>query len=377
MDAGPDRRAYRPLGCGTARNVGRWRADLGEVLHRDFNRQRQRLELPGVHDRDRPPGDGRLLRSELLVEGVAARRSAPLAPPALGARAPATGEVASGSRSTDPPRNRATSSSGRWVADRPMRCMGSCDERLEPLQRECQVRAALRGHERVDLVHNHGADRSQRLSRLRREHQEQRLGRRDRGCPAGSRWNRVRSPAGVSPVRTADGGHDERLAAPPAPIRDSGDGGAQVALDVHGERLQGRDVEHATPGARIRDRREHEPIDRPEEGRQRLAAPGRREDERALATRDCGPAARLRGGRRIERRREPLPHRAVKRSERIRCASGRHASDSTGAPRRQLHGSRRGGEPRDESRYNRGGTHTRITGKTQGDQQSWETQARD
>ena len=53
------------------------------------------------------------------------------------------------------------------------------DEALEPLQREREVRAALRPRDRVDLVEDHGLDTAQRLARLRGEEQEERLGRRD------------------------------------------------------------------------------------------------------------------------------------------------------------------------------------------------------
>ena len=44
-----------------------------------------------------------------------------------------------------PPRKRATSSSGRWVADSPMRCGGALGEPLEPLERQGQVGAPLGG----------------------------------------------------------------------------------------------------------------------------------------------------------------------------------------------------------------------------------------
>ena len=76
-----------------------------------------------------------------------------------------------------PPRKRATSSAGRAVADRPMRCGSLSASARQPLERQREVRAALgRGH-RVDLVHDHPLDRAQRLARLRAENQEERLGR--------------------------------------------------------------------------------------------------------------------------------------------------------------------------------------------------------
>ena len=61
-----------------------------------------------------------------------------------------------------PTRNRATSSSGFCVAERPMRCRGFGPpvERLEPLERKREVRAALVARERVDLVDDDGASPS-------------------------------------------------------------------------------------------------------------------------------------------------------------------------------------------------------------------------
>jgi hypothetical protein len=50
---------------------------------------------------------------------------------------------------------------------------------FQPLDRECEVRAALRTGDRVHLVHDHRVDAPQDLARLRREHQEERLRRRD------------------------------------------------------------------------------------------------------------------------------------------------------------------------------------------------------
>ena len=112
----------------------------------------QRLRLAGVDDGDR----ARRRRGGL---------DSPWAAPADARRAP--------------PRNRATSSSGRCVADSPMRCSGPSASGLEALERQRQVRAALGRHQRVDLVDDHGDRGAQRLARVRGEQQVQRLGRRD------------------------------------------------------------------------------------------------------------------------------------------------------------------------------------------------------
>ena len=78
-----------------------------------------------------------------------------------------------------PPRKRAISSSGRCVADKPMRCGGvsvSCSRRSSEIG---EVRAAFRRRHRVDLVDDHPPHAPERLARLRRQHQVERLRRGD------------------------------------------------------------------------------------------------------------------------------------------------------------------------------------------------------
>ena len=117
-------------------------------------------------------------------------------------------------RST-PPRNRATSSSGRCVADRPMRCGGPAAQRArQPLERQREVRAALGRHERVNLVDDDGVDRAERLARVRRQQQIQRLGRRDQDVGRLALKPRalgLRRVAGANRDRR----RDEGVAAPP------------------------------------------------------------------------------------------------------------------------------------------------------------------
>ena len=57
-----------------------------------------------------------------------------------------------------PPRKRATSSTGRTVADSPMRCAGEVQQCVEPLQAEREVGAALGAGDGVDLVDDHRLD---------------------------------------------------------------------------------------------------------------------------------------------------------------------------------------------------------------------------
>ena len=79
-----------------------------------------------------------------------------------GLRMPASTMVTvggAGRRRSKPPRKRAISSSGRCVADSPMRWgAGVRHELLEPLEGEGQVGAALGGGEGVDLVDDDGLD---------------------------------------------------------------------------------------------------------------------------------------------------------------------------------------------------------------------------
>ena len=102
------------------------------------------------------------------------------------------------STSRAPPRNRATSSTGRTVADSPMRWAGCGEQLVEPLERQREVGAALGPGDGVHLVDDHGLDAAQRLAGLRGQHQEERLGRRDEDV-----GRRGREPAALVGRRVA------------------------------------------------------------------------------------------------------------------------------------------------------------------------------
>ena len=111
-----------------------------------------------------------------------------------------------------PPRKRAPlpADAGGRQADALERLAG---QPLQALERQRQVGAALGADQRVDLVDDHRVDGREHAARaLGGQHQVERLGRRDqdlgRACSI-----RSRSPAGVSPVRTADPDRRQRLAA--------------------------------------------------------------------------------------------------------------------------------------------------------------------
>ena len=163
VDGRPDRRPRVADRRGAARQVvGRGRQPR-HVLDRHFDRQLQRLLRAGVDDGDRAVADFALMVANSSAMPVSAsvdfRRCA-------------------GARST-PPRNRATSSSGRCVADSPIRCSGRVAERGQPLDRQREMGAALGRHQRVNLVDDDRVDGAERLARVRREEQIQRFGRRD------------------------------------------------------------------------------------------------------------------------------------------------------------------------------------------------------
>ena len=90
-------------------------------------------------------------------------------------------------------------------------------------------------------------------------------------------------------------------------VTGAGQRGAQVLLDVDGQRPQRGDVDHAGPGLLVGRRRlGREPVDRPQERGQGLARAGGGEHQRVLAVGDRLPPLRLGRGGRVERRLEPV-----------------------------------------------------------------------
>ena len=131
-----------------------------------------------------------------------------------------------------PTRKRPTSSSGRWVADSPIRCTGrpaSCSSRSSVSARWAPRLVCATAW--ISSTITHSASREE-LARARGEHQVERLGRRDQDV---RRLAQHRRALLLRRVAGADG--DRELAADALERR------AQVALDVVGERLQRRDVD--------------------------------------------------------------------------------------------------------------------------------------
>ena len=218
-----------------------------------------------------------------------------------------------------PPRNVATSSTGRTVAESPTRWAGGCfpSQRVETFQGQRQVGAALVARDGVHLVHDDRLDPAQGLPGLRGEQQEERL----RGGDEDVRRLDGQLPALLGGGVAGTHRHpDVRLvqAEPVRGVPDPGQRSAQVPLDVHGQRLERGDVEHPGAPLRVRGRRHRRQlVDRPQERGQRLARTGRRDDQRVLALADRPPRTRL-GLRRLrERPVEPRPRGRREPVERV------------------------------------------------------------
>ena len=166
---------------------------------------------------------------------------------------------------------------------------------VEPLERQCEVRAPLRARERVDLVDDDRLDAAQGLARRRREHEEERLGRRDEDL------GRVRDqPAPLGRRRVARADPDRDLGHLDAVrCRGAGDaheGRAEVAFDVDAERLQRREVDDLRSG-RQRHRHPRGATGRSPRGMPRASCPSRwarrRASDRRARWPATHPAARL------------------------------------------------------------------------------------
>src|SRR3954471_1231867 len=75
---------------------------------------------------------------------------------------------------------------------------------------------------------------------------------------------------------------------------------AQVAFDVDRQRFYRRNVQNPATLHVVWSRRKHDAIDAPQERRQGLASPGRREDEGRLATSNRRPSGNLRSSGRMK-----------------------------------------------------------------------------
>jgi len=187
---------------------------------------------------------------------------------------------------------------------------------LEPLQGQRQVRAALVPGHGVDLVDDDGAGRGQhRAAPLGGHQQVQRLRGGDQEIRRLLQHRRALGGGGVpGPHR-----HPDRRRGQPEPGRGVGDLGQrplQVQVDVDGQGLQRRHVDHlrARGGVGAGLVGPVDPVDAHQERRQRLPGAGRRRDQRMAAGRDLPPALGLRSRRPVrEPPFEPGPDRRMER----------------------------------------------------------------
>ena len=180
------------------------------------------------------------------------------------------------------------------------------EQGVEPLEAEGEVGAALGAGHRVHLVEDDRLHPGEGLAGLRGQHQEQRLGRRDEHVAGGAGEGPPLLGRGVTRAhRHGDVGRGK--AQPRRRVPDADQRGAQVALDVDREGLHGRDVEDtAALEPLLGDRLARQPVEGPQEGRQRLAGAGGGHDERMVARADRLPGPRLGRGGRAEGAPEPL-----------------------------------------------------------------------
>ncbi len=202
---------------------------------------------------------------------------------------------------------------------------GLLQQRVEALEADAEVGAALGAGDGVDLVDDHRVDAAQGLARLAGEHQEQRLRGGDEDVGGSGAELAPVGRAGVAGAQ-ADGDVGDGGLEPLGGVADAGERCAQVALDVDPERLERRDVEHPrAPGLVVGPLAAEQPVDGVEEGAEGLAAAGGRDDEGVLARGDGVPGALLRGRRAGEGRLEPRSRRgaeAVEGGHARQCVTG-------------------------------------------------------
>ena len=190
-------------------------------------------------------------------------------------------------------------------------------EGRQPLERERQMRAPLRGEERVDLVDDdEPRAREGGAESLRREQKVEGLGRRDQHVRGPARHRLARRGLRVARAH----GHPQAGQPVAGGGRGGGDAGerlAQVLLDVVVQGPERRDVDDvdALLEAAL-ERQAVQVVEGPEEGRQRLAGSRRRDDQRVSTGRDRRPSLALGARRRPERLLEPAADEGQKRRER-------------------------------------------------------------
>ena len=176
------------------------------------------------------------------------------------------------------------------------------EEGVEALEGDREVGAALAAGDGVHLVEDDRVDAAQRLRAWLVS-----IRKSDSGVvimmSGGLLVSLRRSAADVSPERSPTARSGRLVAEPLRGVPDAGERGAQVALDVDGQRLERRDVEDAgAAGLVLGPLGGEQGVDGVQEGAERLAAAGGRDHQRVLARGDGVPRTLLRRGGLARRR---------------------------------------------------------------------------
>ena len=144
----------------------------------------------------------------------------------------------------------------------------------------------------------------------------------------------------MSPVRIATSGAVNAHADPFGRQTDADQRCPEILLDVERERSERRDVQHpGAMGASVGAGRGDEPVDRGEEGSERLAGTGRSADQGVFAGGDVRPPLDLRRRRLGERGREPLPDGRRERVENRMVRRWLEATEGVSQPIHRFTGS--------------------------------------
>ena len=188
----------------------------------------------------------------------------------------------------------------------------------QPLHRNAEVRPALVVGNGMELVDDEGAHVLQSpATALGGQENEERFGRRNEHM---GRLLRHSLSLALGRISRSHGDSNVRKRSSPRlrEVLQVAQGRHQVAMDIVRERLKRRDIDDLSlvryfPLEALPD----EAVEALQEGRQRLARPGRSRNERMPPLGDGGPSLRLRVRRSDELASEPLADEGMKRRERI------------------------------------------------------------
>ena len=173
---------------------------------------------------------------------------------------------------------------------------GLWEQGIEALQAEREMSPTFGTGHRLDLIDDDGLHAGQGLAGRAGQQQEEGLGSGDEYIGGGAGEGPPLIRRGVTRTHR----HRDlwlRQAEPGGGVRDPDQRATQIALDVDGKRLHGRDVKDSAAGLAILRRwGRGQAVERPQEGRQGLAGAGGRDDQGVLAAADGLPGALL-GGR--------------------------------------------------------------------------------